>query len=181
MQIEGTQPIGNTGTFLELKPLIDSSVEINNHLGKTHMSRISPVGGYSSRIRGLTQLWSDYSNLWNRKDSASDSSNNAPALPAAPPKQALSNPHRGSRWFLSLKRSLFENKTQNKARKNAGKTTSNINAEELATEHWEDQDNDTVVTSIPTNTRDGRAIMPEMVRHRLVQDTALSSSNNSER
>jgi len=118
-----------------------------------------------SRVKYLTRLWTDYNNLWNRKEAKSHSLGEPSLPPAEPPKQAIHNLKRGSRWFFVFQKSL----SGRAAQRNGGKTAtlSRPDASGLPIERQEDQDDHRIVEAIPKNTPGERPIKPEKLRKRL--------------
>jgi hypothetical protein len=67
---------------------------------------INIVSGITGRMADMVEkakVWADYDALWAKKDARQESANETPAAPLQDPKLALSNPRRGSHWFMALK------------------------------------------------------------------------------
>lgn len=158
------------------------SHKLNQH-SIIDMLPIIPVTGQVSRLSGLTRLWSDFRNYWDRRDAQSQSASEVPTPPAAPLKQALPNFRLGTRGFLALQRSM------GRARNN-GKTATNIHLEAagLAVEKQEEHGTHKAIVPIPKNAPGELPIKPEKPKDRLVANTtdgqqqpAMKRSSSSKR
>lgn len=143
------------------------SHKLNQHF-IIDMMPIMPVTGQVTRLKGLTRLWSDFRDYWDRRDTQSQSASEVPTPPAAPPKQALPNFRQGTRNFLVLMRSM------GRTNRNNGKAATNIQLEApgLAAEAQEDHGTRKAIVPIPKNAPGELPIKPEKPKNHLLANTA---------